>query len=85
MKRLFLIMFAFATLAILSSCSRKAPDVWLMPDCNQSCQEFTNFVEELNAQGFTQSFSRVGNCWDNVCIESFFGHLKAELGITHQK
>ena len=47
MKRIFLVMFAFATLAILSSCSRKAPDVWLMPDCNQSCQEFTNFVEEL--------------------------------------
>ena len=47
MKRLFLIMFAFATLAILSSCSRKAPDVWLMPDCNRSCQEFTNFIEEL--------------------------------------
>ena len=47
MKRLFLIMFAFATLAILSSCSRKAPEVWLMPDCNQSCQEFTNFIEEL--------------------------------------
>lgn len=23
--------------------------------------------------------------WDNACIESFFGHLKAELGITHQK
>lgn len=48
---------------------------------------YTNnyFVEELNAQGFTQSFSRVGNCWDNACIESFFGHLKAELGITHQK
>ena len=47
MKRLFLIMFAFATLAILSSCSRKAPDIWLMPDCNRSCQEFTNFIEEL--------------------------------------
>lgn len=47
MKRIFLVMFAFATLAILSSCSRKAPDVWLKPDCNQSCQEFTNFVEEL--------------------------------------
>ena len=43
------------------------------------------FVEALKSQGFTQSFSRVGNCWDNACAESFFGHLKAELGITHQK
>lgn len=43
------------------------------------------FVEALKTQGFTQSFSRIGNCWDNACAESFFGHLKAELGITHQK
>lgn len=43
------------------------------------------FCEALKALGFTQSFSRVGNCWDNACAESFFGHLKAELGITHQK
>jgi transposase InsO family protein len=43
------------------------------------------FVEALKTQGFRQSFSRVGNCWDNACAESFFGHLKAELGITHQK
>ncbi|MBR4986358.1 MAG: hypothetical protein IKY83_11545 [Proteobacteria bacterium] len=47
MKRFFLIMFAFATLATLSSCSRKAPDVSLLPDCHQSCQEFTNFIEEI--------------------------------------
>ena len=24
------------------------------------------------------SMSRKGNCWDNACIESFFGHLKSE-------
>ena len=23
--------------------------------------------------------SRKGNCYDNACIESFFGHLKSEL------
>ena len=22
--------------------------------------------------------SRKGNCWDNACMENFFGHLKAE-------
>lgn len=43
------------------------------------------FVAALKALGLTQSFSRIGNCWDNACAESFFGHLKAELGITHQK
>ncbi len=24
--------------------------------------------------------SRVGNCWDNACMEHFFGTLKAESG-----
>jgi putative transposase len=24
------------------------------------------------------SMSRRGNCWDNACIVSFFGHLKTE-------
>ena len=23
--------------------------------------------------------SRTGNCWDNACVESFFGTLKREL------
>ncbi|MCG3088478.1 IS3 family transposase, partial [Sporosarcina cyprini] len=26
-----------------------------------------------------QSMSRRGNCWDNACIESFFGKLKTEM------
>ncbi|MFC5559117.1 IS3 family transposase [Ureibacillus thermophilus] len=26
-----------------------------------------------------QSMPRIGNCWDNACIESFFGKLKTEL------
>ena len=43
------------------------------------------FVAALKLHGFTQSFSRVRNCWDNACAESFFSHLKSELGITHQK
>ncbi|MBR1938321.1 MAG: IS3 family transposase, partial [Spirochaetales bacterium] len=24
------------------------------------------------------SMSRKGNCWDNACMENFFGHLKSE-------
>lgn len=31
--------------------------------------------------GLVQSMSRAGNCWDNACMESFFGHMKDELGI----
>lgn len=34
----------------------------------------------LDAHGITVSMSRVGNCWDNAPVESFFSSLKAELG-----
>lgn len=33
----------------------------------------------LKKYGITQSMSRKGNCYDNACIENFFGHLKTEL------
>ena len=33
----------------------------------------------LETRGITISMSRVGNCWDNAPVESFFSSLKAEL------
>jgi putative transposase len=33
----------------------------------------------LQAAGFTPSMSRVGDCWDNAVIESFFATLTKEL------
>jgi putative transposase len=33
----------------------------------------------LTAVGFTPSMSRVGNCWDNAVVESFFATLTKEL------
>ena len=33
----------------------------------------------LTTHGITTSMSRRGNCWDNACVESFFGTLKREL------
>ena len=33
----------------------------------------------LEKRGITVSMSRVGNCWDNAPVESFFSSLKAEL------
>ncbi|WJH35169.1 IS3 family transposase [Paenibacillus sp. CC-CFT747] len=32
----------------------------------------------LKRKKIKPSMSRKGNCWDNACIESFFGHLKSE-------
>jgi len=42
--------------------------------------QFTNFgyKQKIGAMGLTQSMSRRGNCWDNACIENFFGQLKVE-------
>ena len=39
----------------------------------------TSYQQLLAARGVTASMSRKGNCWDNACIESFFGTLKREL------
>ncbi|TCP16201.1 transposase InsO family protein [Scopulibacillus darangshiensis] len=43
--------------------------------------QFTNprYKKRLIDMGLTQSMSRRGNCWDNACIENFFGHLKCEM------
>lgn len=43
--------------------------------------QFTSpqYVNQLTAMNLTQSMSRRGNCWDNACIESFFGKLKTEM------
>lgn len=37
------------------------------------------YQQLLAAHGITPSMSRVGNCWDNAPVESFFSGLKAEL------
>ena len=37
----------------------------------------------LNKHGILQSMSRAGSCFDNARIESFFGHMKAELPLLY--
>ncbi|MCE9535968.1 MAG: integrase core domain-containing protein, partial [Nitrospirae bacterium] len=39
----------------------------------------TRYQRLLGEHGITPSMSRTGNCWDNACVESFFGTLKREL------
>jgi len=48
--------------------------------------QFTNprYIMRLKRMGITQSMSRRGNCWDNACIENFFGHMKSEMYHFHQ-
>jgi len=44
----------------------------------------TAYQQQLQSAGITGSISRRGNCWDNACVESFFGTLKREL-IYHRQ
>ena len=37
------------------------------------------YQHRLSAAGFAASMSRVGNCWDNAVVESFFATLTKEL------
>ena len=37
------------------------------------------YQQLLHAAGFTASMSRVGDCWDNAVVESFFATLTKEL------
>ena len=38
------------------------------------------FIDLLKSLEIRQSMSRRGNCWDNAPQESFFGHMKNEIG-----
>ena len=41
------------------------------------------FQKLLKDKELRQSMSRRGNCWDNAPQESFFGHMKDEIDISH--
>lgn len=41
------------------------------------------YIKHLVNRGIVQSMSRKGNCLDNAPVESFFGHMKDELDLTH--
>ncbi|MCL1821164.1 MAG: IS3 family transposase [Oscillospiraceae bacterium] len=41
------------------------------------------FVELLKNKELRQSMSRRANCWDNAPQESFFGHMKQEIDLSH--
>ena len=44
----------------------------------------TSYQQLLATRGITASMSRTGNCWDNACIENFFGTLTREL-VYHRR
>ena len=45
--------------------------------CHYTSKKFRTLIKEKELR---QSMSRKGNCWDNAPQESFFGHMKEEIG-----
>ena len=41
------------------------------------------FVRLLKDENLRQSMSRKANCWDNAPQESFYGHMKDEIDLSH--
>lgn len=64
----------------LEELEKKRPAKGAIIHSDQGSQ-FTSlkYSQELNRMNLVQSMSRRANCWDNACIESFFGKLKTEL------
>ena len=76
---------ALAQQALTMALTNRTPTAGLLhhSDCGSQCAA-TNYQHLLDAYGLIPSMSRKGNCWDNACVESFFGTLKRELVYQRQ-
>ncbi len=66
--------------ALTMALATRAPTAGLLHHSDRGSQyAATRYQRLLNEYGLISSMSRKGNCWDNACVESFFGTLKREL------
>jgi len=66
---------AAMTMALL----HRRPEAGLLHHSDRGVQYAAeDFQDLLETHKVTCSMSRKGNCWDNACVESFFGKLKSE-------
>ncbi len=66
--------------ALTMALANRKPTAGLLHHSDRGSQDAaTTYQQWLTTQGMTGSMSRRGNCWDNACVESFFGTLKREL------
>jgi len=66
--------------ALQMALGRRRPAAGLLHHSDRGTQyASTAYQRVLAAHGITTSMSRVGDCWDNAPVESFFSGLKAEL------
>lgn len=66
--------------ALNKSIMRRRPVQGLMIHSDRGIQfASADFRRVLQKEGFVQSMSRKGNCWDNAVAESFFHSIKTQL------
>ncbi len=66
--------------ALRMALHRRQPKPGLLHHSDQGSQyAAAAYPQCLTTAGIIGSMSRRGNCWDNACVESFFGTLKREL------
>ncbi len=71
-----------AIYALKKAIMRRRPAPGLMIHSDRGIQyASSSFRAVLTQNGYIQSMSRKGNCWDNAVAESFFASLKTQL--TH--
>lgn len=71
--------------ALTMAIHQRAPKAGLLHHSDRGSQyAATSYQQLLATHGIAASRSRRGNCWDNACVESFFGTLKREL-ISHRQ
>jgi len=71
--------------ALTMAIRHRTPKAGLLHHSDRDSQyAATAYQQLLTTHGMTGSMSRRGNCWDNACVESFFGTLKREL-IYHRQ
>lgn len=69
-----------ATDALRMAYQQRQPAKGLMHHSDRGVQYASKgFRSMLFGYRMKGSMSRKGNCWDNACVESFFGSLKSEL------
>jgi len=65
--------------AMRQALADRRPDVGLIHHSDRGVQYASGgFQKLLDDNNAICSMSRKGNCWDNACVESFFGSLKNE-------
>ncbi len=71
--------------ALTMALQHRPPTTGLLHHADRGSQSAAiRYQQVLATHGIAVSMSRRGNCWDNACVESFFGTLKREL-IYHRQ